>query len=88
MSCSGFKYIMNIVDDYSGYNWTHLLKAKSNALPAFRSWQVTVENQTDNGELHLMEMANWCADWGVTHLFTALHMSGVVSTNGCIKRLH
>jgi hypothetical protein len=36
MSRSGFKYIMNFIDDHSGYNWTRLLKAKSDALPAFR----------------------------------------------------
>ena len=85
---------MNIVDDYSGYNWTRLLKAKSDALPAFRSWQMTVENQTgevlrsvltDNGELRSTEMTNWCADRGVTHLFTAPHTS---AQNGRVERLH
>ena len=30
-SCSGFCYIMNIIDDFLGYHWTCLLKAKSEA---------------------------------------------------------
>jgi hypothetical protein len=31
VSHSGCSYVMNIIDDYSGYHWTHLLKAKSEA---------------------------------------------------------
>ena len=94
MSRSGFRYIMNIIDDYSGYNWTRLLKAKSDAFGAFCTWLTATETQsreklcyvlTDNGELRSADMARWCADRGVTHQFTAPHTS---AQNGRVERLH
>ena len=59
-SCSGFCYIMNIIDDFSGYHWMHLLKAKSEAARVMQDWLLAAETQshkklcyfvTDNGEL-------------------------------------
>jgi len=94
MSHSSFHYIMNLIDDYSGYNWTHLLKAKSDAFGAFCTWLTATEIQsgkklcyvlTDNGELRSTDMAHWCADCGITHQFTAPHTS---AQNGRVERLH
>jgi hypothetical protein len=85
---------MNFIDDYSGYCWTRLLKVKSEAFDTFRTWLLATENQirsklcylvTDNGELRSTEMGNWCAEWGITHQFTAPHTS---AQNGHVEQLH
>ncbi len=94
MSHSSFCYIMNLIDDYSRYNWTHLLKAKSDTFGAFCTWLTATEIQsgkklcyvlTDNGELCSTDMAHWCADRGITHQFTAPHTS---AQNGRVEHLH
>ena len=93
-ACSGCLYIMNIIDDYSGYHWMCLLKTKTEASSKLREWLMVAETQsgeklcylvTDNGELRSNEMAQWCAECGVTHQFTAPHTS---AQNGCIECLH
>ncbi len=94
LSCFGFHYIMNFIDDYSRYNWTHLLKAKSNAFGAFCTWLMATKMQsherlcyvlTDNSKLRSADMARWCADCRITHQFTTPHTS---TQNGQVKRLH
>ena len=91
---SGCLYIMNVIDDYSGYHWTRLLKTKAEASRALREWLPAAENQsgeklcylvTDNGELRSNEIAQWCAERGITHQFTAPHTS---AQNGRVERLH
>jgi transposase InsO family protein len=91
---SGCSYIMNIIDDFSGYHWTRLLKAKLDASRILRERLEVAEIQsgerlcylvTDNGELRSNEMTCWCAERGITHLFTALHTS---AQNGRVERLH
>ena len=93
-SRSGFCYIMNIIDDFSGYHWTRLLKAKSEAARVMRDWLLAAETQshkklcyfvTDNGELRSNEILQWCAERGITHQFTAPHTS---AQNGRVERLH
>ena len=93
-ACSGCLYIMNIIDDFSGYHWTRLLKTKAEASRALREWLLAVENQsskklcylvTDNGELHSNEITQWCAERGIIHQFTAPHTS---AQNGHVERLH
>jgi transposase InsO family protein len=85
---------MNIVDDFSGFHWTRMLKLKSDTFHAFRDWVPGAETQsgqrlcyvvTDNGELRSNEMAHWCTEKGVTHLFTAPYTS---LQNGKVERLH
>jgi hypothetical protein len=58
---------MSIIDDFSGYHWTRLLKMKSGARRAVRDWLPAAETQsgeclryliTDNGELCSAEMAS------------------------------
>ena len=94
VSCSGFSYIMNIIDDFSGYHWMWLLKLKSDAFRSFHDWVPAVETQsgkwlcyvvTDNGELHSAEMASWCTERGITHLFTAPYTS---LQNSKVEHLH
>ena len=85
---------MNIIDDYSSYHWTHLLRAKSDAAWVLCEWLEALEIQsgerlcyliTNNGELHSHDMAHWCAEQGITHQFTAPHTS---AQNSCIECLH
>jgi transposase InsO family protein len=94
ISLLGCSYIMNIINDYSGYHWTRLLKAKSEAAHELFKWLLAAENQsgeklcylvTDNGELCSNEMNHWCAAKGITHQFTAPHTS---AQNGRVERLH
>jgi transposase InsO family protein len=94
ISHSGCSYVMNIIDDYSGYHWTCPLKVKSDAVHELCKWLLAAEIQsgeklcylvTDNGELHLNEMEHWCAERGMTHQFTAPHTS---AQNSRIERLH
>jgi transposase InsO family protein len=94
VSRAGCLYIMNIIDDFSGYHWTRLLKAKSEAARELRKWLLMAENQsgerlcylvTDNGELCLGEMTRWCAERSITHQLTAPYTS---AQNGRVERLH
>jgi hypothetical protein len=94
VSRAGCSYIMNIIDDFSGYHWTRLLKAKSDAARELRKWLLVAENQsrerlcylvTDNGELCSGDMARWCAERGITHQLTAPYTS---AQNGHVERLH
>jgi transposase InsO family protein len=94
VSRAGCSYIMNIIDDFSGYHWTRLLKAKSDAARELREWLLVAENQsgerlcylvTDNGELRSTEMTRWCAERGITHQLTAPYTS---AHNGRVERLH
>lgn len=85
---------MNIIDDFSGYHWTRLLKAKSEAARVLHEWLLAVEIQTneklcylvtDNGELCSNNMSRWCAERGITPQFTAPYTS---AQNGHVERLH
>jgi hypothetical protein len=93
-SHTGNSYIMNIVDDFSGYPWSIPLKNKSEALPKLQEWQCARELETglqvmkyrtDNGELKSSEMANWLATKGTIHEFTAPHTSVHI---GRVERMH
>jgi hypothetical protein len=86
MSRSGFKYIMNFIDDYSGYCWTRLLKVKSEAFDTFCTWLLATENQirsklcylvTDNGKLGSTEMGDWCC-YGRSTVVSDVDVGGFV----------
>ena len=71
---------MNIINDYSSYHWTCLLRAKSDVAWVLCEWLEVAEIQsgerlcylvTNNGELRSHDMACWCAEWGITQQFTA-----------------
>jgi hypothetical protein len=94
LSHSGYRYIMNFIDNFLGYNLTCLLKAKSDAFCTFCAWLSVTEAQsheklcyvlTDNGELCSVDMARWCAARGIMHQFTAPHTS---AQNGRVECLH
>ncbi|KAJ3538090.1 hypothetical protein NMY22_g5310 [Coprinellus aureogranulatus] len=85
---------MNIVDDYSSYVWSILLKAKSDAFPKLMAWEKARENETgqrigtyrtDNGELKSEEMQNWLESRGVMHETTAPYTSAHI---GRVERMH
>lgn len=42
------KYIFVLIDDYSRYMWTLLLKEKSNAFERFKKFKALVEQETGN----------------------------------------
>ena len=45
ISISGYKYYIVLVDDYSHYSWTFLLRAKSDAFPTLRHFFAWVSTQ-------------------------------------------
>ena len=84
MSCAENVYCMNIIDNFSGYVWSIPLCAKSNAFSAFQNWHKAVMVQSsntlciiisDNGELVLKPMSNWCQSLGINHQCTAPYTS-------------
>jgi hypothetical protein len=93
-SYSGFNYAINIVDDYSSFSWTILLKLKSDALINLQNWERAQEVETglrvgtyrtDNGELKSHDMAKWLASHGTNHQYTAPYTSAHI---GRVERLH
>jgi transposase InsO family protein len=87
-------YLMNIIDDFSGYVWCIPLRSKSDALPNFQVWHKAVTVQTgntlrilvtDNGELVSNAMRSWCDSLGIDHQLTAPYTS---AQNGRVERLH
>jgi transposase InsO family protein len=90
----GYRYIMNIVDDYTSNHWSIPLKLKSDALPELKAWTSLKENSTgeklgifitDNGELKSNEMDAWLATRGSDQRLTAPYTS---AHNGRVERLH
>jgi hypothetical protein len=93
-SCSGKKYLMNIIDDFTSYIWSILLSSKDEAAKLLPIWQRTVQNQssakikmlvTDNGELVSRSVTDWCSQHGIEHKVTALYTS---AQNGRVKCVH
>ena len=93
---NGYKYFLTIVDDYSRTTWTHLLAAKSNALPLIRAFIEMAHTQfntrvktirSDNAlELGLnREAAAYFLSKGI------IHQTSRVATpqqNGVVERKH
>jgi hypothetical protein len=68
VSRTGGRYMMNIVDDYTSFTWSIILKNKSDAFSALQTWERARENETglkvgtyrmDNGELRSNQMKEW-----------------------------
>ena len=83
-SCNGNRYIMNIVDDYSSFVWSILLKRKDQAYHELIAWQLAQENKTntklgkyrtDNSELKNDELDQWLKMRGNDHELSAPHTS-------------
>jgi transposase InsO family protein len=47
MTASGYRYWMTFIDDWSRYEWIYLLKHKSDAFEAFKTFKAMVEKQYD-----------------------------------------
>ncbi len=93
-SANGNSYIMNIVDNYSSFPWTFVLRQKSDVLPFFKAWALRAEHEcgecigiirTDNGELKSNEMDNWCGLNGYWCEYTTPYTS---AHNGKVEWLH
>ncbi len=71
---------MNLIDDFSGYVWGILLRAKKEACAPIQIWHKAVTTQTgdklrilvtDNGELVSNDIHDWCNREGIDHHLTA-----------------
>lgn len=77
---AGKKYIFLLVDDYSRFMWTYLLKRKDEAYEAFRKFCAVFKNGTyknimtfkiDRGrEFSSKEFMSYCEDAGITSKFS------------------
>jgi len=85
---------MHIVDDFSSYIWSILLKDKASAFTSLCAWQRKHETEagvhigklcTDHGELCSTEMKQWLNECGATHDTTAPYTS---AQNGWSERAH
>jgi len=88
---NGYKYFLTIVDDYSRTTWTHLLAAKSNALPlikAFIQFNAKVKTMRSDNALELglnREATAYFLSKGI------IHQTSCVATpqqNGVVGRKH
>lgn len=83
-STNGYLYLMNLIDDSSGYVWTILFKYKHDAFPSLKAWIFCVENETglklgqlccNGGELDSLATQDWCLANGYSITFTAPYTS-------------
>src|SRR5882672_10558620 len=91
----GEKYMLNLIDDYSGMAWIYPLKKKSDAPAVFLEWKALVKNEsgehvklfrTDNGGKFTSDsFALYLRGEGIRHQTTAPYTS---AENGKSERLH
>ncbi|GKA73244.1 retrovirus-related pol polyprotein from transposon TNT 1-94, partial [Tanacetum coccineum] len=95
-SYGGNLYTLVIVDDYSRYTWTRLLKNKIEAFDQFEIFSKKIQNQlgctivsirTDHGREfdNEVQFGAFCNANGITHNFSAPHTP---QSNGVVKRKH
>jgi hypothetical protein len=91
---NGEHYSMSMLDDYSSYLRTELLKTKDQAADFIIAWHARVSRrhgrtlrtlQIDNGELKSKKLDTWAAGLGIEVRYTAPYSS---SQNGRIERAH
>jgi hypothetical protein len=91
---NGEHYSMSMLDNYSSYLWTELLKTKDQAADFIIAWHARVSRrhgrilrtlQINNGELKSKKLDAWAAGLGIEVRYTAPYSS---SQNGCIERAH
>jgi len=78
---SGKRYFITFIDDCSRFVYVYLLKHKDEALTAFKSYKLEVENQSEKkikilrsdrgGEYFSNDFINFCEDNGIIHQCTA-----------------
>ncbi|KAG7578131.1 Zinc finger CCHC-type [Arabidopsis thaliana x Arabidopsis arenosa] len=87
------RYIFVLIDDYSRYMWTLLLKEKSDAFERFKRFKALVEQETGNsiktfrtdrgGEFTSHEFQKFCDDTGIKRHLTAPYSP---QQNGVVER--
>jgi len=91
----GKRYTLEIIDDYSSYGWSFLLRTKSEAAEQLRGWMTTIERQTElkigifrtdnGGEYTSRSFEKYLQDQGILHQYTAPYSS---AQNGKVERVH
>ena len=83
-SHSSHLYSMNIIDNYFSFVWSFPLHLKNEDASMLKAWLLALEVQTnyypqsyvtDNRELCLSQIWDWCFQKGILYLFTAPYMS-------------
>ena len=82
-SCSGKRYFLTFIDDYSRKTWVYLLHEKSEAFAAFQSFKSKVEKMTDysikclrtdrGGEFNSRAFVTYCEQHGIQRQLTAAY---------------
>lgn len=90
---AGNRYIFVLIDDYSRYMWTILLKEKGDAFQKFRNFKTMVEQESDariqtfrtdrGGEFVSLEFNSFCEDTGIKRHLTAPYTP---QQNGVVER--
>ncbi|KAJ9566346.1 LOW QUALITY PROTEIN: hypothetical protein OSB04_002312 [Centaurea solstitialis] len=91
---AGNRYVFVLIDDYSRFMWSYLMK--ENAITYFKKFKTMVEKETDNsikvlrtdrgGEFSSREFNNLCDDNGMIRHLTAPYtpqQNGVVERRNC-----
>uniref|UniRef100_A0A2N9EUK7 Integrase catalytic domain-containing protein n=1 Tax=Fagus sylvatica TaxID=28930 RepID=A0A2N9EUK7_FAGSY len=94
-SFTGFRYYLVLVDDFTKFTWTYLLKHKSDTFSIFTQFQAMVQTQfslpiqvlrTDcGGEFISNEFNQFCANNGIIHQLSCPHTP---QQNGTAERKH
>ena len=95
MSYTGFKYYLVLVDEFTKFTWTYLLKHKSDTLQVFTQFHAMVHTQfslpiktfrTDcGGEFTSTKFNQFCATHGIIHQLSCPHTP---QQNGTAERKH
>uniref|UniRef100_A0A2N9HE34 Integrase catalytic domain-containing protein n=1 Tax=Fagus sylvatica TaxID=28930 RepID=A0A2N9HE34_FAGSY len=94
-SFTGFRYYLVLVDDFTKFTWTYLLKHKLDTFSIFTQFQAMVQTQfslpiqvlrTDcGGEFISNEFNQFCANKGIIHQLSCPHTP---QQNGTVERKH
>ncbi|KAK1419880.1 hypothetical protein QVD17_29300 [Tagetes erecta] len=89
----GNEYIFVIIDDYSRYMWSFMLKRKDQAFEVFKSFKVMIEKETERsiktfrtdrgGEFTSSEFSSFCKENGIQRQLTAPYTP---QQNGVVER--
>uniref|UniRef100_A0A2N9GMZ0 Integrase catalytic domain-containing protein n=1 Tax=Fagus sylvatica TaxID=28930 RepID=A0A2N9GMZ0_FAGSY len=95
VSYTGFKYYLVLVDEFTKFTWTYLLKHKSDTLQVFTQFHAMVHTQfslpiktfrTDcGGEFTSTKFNQFCANHGIIHQLSCPHTP---QQNGTAERKH
>jgi len=92
---TGERYMLNLIDDFTSFSWTYILKKKSDAKAIFKEWKTLVEAEakskvgifrTDScGECTSVEFETYLCKEGIHHQLTTPHTS---AQNGKAEHCH